>query len=90
MLWHSSSFVQLEEESLMNKDFLAGVASTLTAVACIKIFRLAWGWLSGRGRETYGLSHALLSLEVSSLWLNMGFWRDTQNYRKACEVSIPA
>ncbi|KAJ3205933.1 hypothetical protein HK099_000665 [Clydaea vesicula] len=33
--------------------------------------------------ELYSLDHALLNLNVQSLWLNMGYWKHTQDYVQA-------
>ncbi|KAJ3196211.1 hypothetical protein HK101_009774 [Irineochytrium annulatum] len=40
----------------------------------------------GREREVYALDHALLNIELSSYWLNMGYWEHTDDFRTACEA----
>ncbi|KAJ3380679.1 hypothetical protein HDU84_005655 [Entophlyctis sp. JEL0112] len=37
-------------------------------------------------RQVYGLDHAMLNLELNSLWLNMGLWTNrTHSFADACE-----
>ncbi|KAJ3281100.1 hypothetical protein HK104_000217 [Borealophlyctis nickersoniae] len=49
----------------------------------------AAGRLSVQPRQlqySYGLDHALLNLRIDSLWLNMGFWKDTTEFPEACRA----
>jgi len=34
----------------------------------------------------YGLHHRLLNVRAESTWLNLGFWRDTDDFEEACRA----
>jgi uncharacterized membrane protein (UPF0136 family) len=60
--------------SYFDSSFLAGVATTVVAIISIMIIKLASSLFNG---ETYGVSHYLLTLESTNLWLNMGLWMNS-------------
>ncbi|KAE8371558.1 hypothetical protein BDV26DRAFT_286688 [Aspergillus bertholletiae] len=41
-------------------------------------------------RKLYSLDHAILSMEVPprSMWMNMGYWKNTGSFTKACEALL--
>ncbi|KAE8350116.1 hypothetical protein BDV28DRAFT_163192 [Aspergillus coremiiformis] len=41
-------------------------------------------------KQLYSLDHAILSMEVPprSMWMNMGYWKNTSSFTKACEALL--
>ncbi|KAE8136930.1 hypothetical protein BDV38DRAFT_293677 [Aspergillus pseudotamarii] len=41
-------------------------------------------------KKLYSLDHAILSMEVPprSMWMNMGYWKNTSSFTKACEALL--
>ncbi|KAK8073155.1 hypothetical protein PG996_006503 [Apiospora saccharicola] len=74
--------------------FLAGVLAPQCQWPNIRFTRpkaTEDGWGFGkRNDRLYGLEHGKLNLELppKSMWMNMGFWRDTDDFPTACQALL--
>ncbi|KAK8121588.1 hypothetical protein PG984_010258 [Apiospora sp. TS-2023a] len=75
--------------------FLAGVLAPQCQWPNIRFTRQTAatedGWGFGkRNDRLYGLEHGKLNLELppKSMWMNMGFWRDTDDFPTACQALL--
>ncbi|KAL7272642.1 hypothetical protein RUND412_004543 [Rhizina undulata] len=69
--------------------FFFGFVTALLLRPILKLIskRITWRGRSDEDANIYGLEHALLNLQlpVESMWMNMGYWKDTDDFAVACK-----